>query len=211
MAAPHVAGAWSLLREAVPDASVGTILNALRQTGQPITDTGLGGTATVPRVRHFRSAVDAGAGRKSAAGRDRDVADERARGNDVVDADPDRKRLRRLFGGSMERQRSADNRREHDDDSGVDDSRRPGAVGTAEVTVFTPAPGGGTSSSLTFTIDPAATLAVSASTVAPGGTVTVTLGNGIGGAQDWIAVAAVGTPNTSNLGWTYVGANVTTR
>ena len=36
MAAPHVAGTWGLLREAVPGASVGTILNALRQTGLPI-------------------------------------------------------------------------------------------------------------------------------------------------------------------------------
>ena len=55
MATPHVAGAWSLLREALPDASVGTILNALKQTGQPISDTRLGGTATIPRVRLFEA------------------------------------------------------------------------------------------------------------------------------------------------------------
>ena len=27
----------------------------------------------------------------------------------------------------------------------------------------------------------------------------------------WLALASVGSPNTSYLGWTYVGANVTTR
>ena len=36
--------------------------------------------------------------------------------------------------------------------------------------------------------------------------VTVTLANGYGGAQDWIALAAVGASNTSNLGWTYVAS-----
>ena len=40
---------------------------------------------------------------------------------------------------------------------------------------------------------------------------TVTLANGFGGAQDWIALAAAGAPSTSNVGWTYVGANLTTR
>jgi hypothetical protein len=59
---------------------------------------------------------------------------------------------------------------------------------------------------LTFTIDVPATLTVNASTVAPGATVTVTPANGYGGALDWIALAAVGAPNTSNLGWTYVAS-----
>lgn len=36
MATPHVAGAWALLREAAPSASVDTILNALRTTGYNI-------------------------------------------------------------------------------------------------------------------------------------------------------------------------------
>jgi hypothetical protein len=38
MAAPHVAGAWALIRSAVPDASVDMVLNALKTTGVLITD-----------------------------------------------------------------------------------------------------------------------------------------------------------------------------
>ena len=38
MAAPHVAGAWALLNQAAPNASVPQVLNALSATGRPITD-----------------------------------------------------------------------------------------------------------------------------------------------------------------------------
>ena len=85
------------------------------------------------------------------------------------------------------------------------------AVGTAQVSVFTPAPGGGTSGSVTFTIAVAPTLTVSASTAAPGSAVTVTLSGGLGGATDWITFAATSAPNTSYLAYTYVGSGVTSR
>jgi hypothetical protein len=84
------------------------------------------------------------------------------------------------------------------------------AVGTAQVTVFTGVTGGGTSAPLTFTIA-APTLTTDLRSVRPGGTVTVTLTNGFGGALDWLALAAVGAADTSFLQWTYVGAGVTTR
>lgn len=38
MATPHVAGAWALIRSAIPDVSIDTILNALKTTGVLITD-----------------------------------------------------------------------------------------------------------------------------------------------------------------------------
>jgi len=57
----------------------------------------------------------------------------------------------------------------------------------------------------------APTLTVSATTAPPGGQVTVTLTNGLGGAQDWLALATVAAPSTSYLQWVYVGAGVTTR
>jgi hypothetical protein len=41
--------------------------------------------------------------------------------------------------------------------------------------------------------------------------VTVTLTNGLGGSQDWLAFAATGAANGSYLQFTYVGAGVTTR
>jgi subtilisin family serine protease len=89
------------------------------------------------------------------------------------------------------------------------------AAGTAAVTVFTPAPGGGTSAPLSFTIGQGQTtgpqLTVSATTVAPGGTVTVTLTNGAGGIGDWLAFARTTQSNSSYLTYTYVGLGVTTR
>jgi len=51
MAAPHVAGAWAVLKEAAPDASVPEILSALQDTGVPITDTRAGaGNRVKPRI-----------------------------------------------------------------------------------------------------------------------------------------------------------------
>ena len=85
-------------------------------------------------------------------------------------------------------------------------------AGTAQVSVLTPAPGGGTSGNLTFTIaNPVPSLTVNATTVVGGTAVTVTLTNGLGGAQDWIALADASAPNTSFITWTFVGTGVTTR
>jgi hypothetical protein len=54
-------------------------------------------------------------------------------------------------------------------------------------------------------------LAVSATSVSGGSSVTLTLTNGLGGSGDWLALAATGSPNTSYLQWTAVGAGATTR
>jgi subtilisin len=50
MAAPHVAGAWALMEQANPGASVSSILTALQNTGVPVTDDRSGGTQTKPRI-----------------------------------------------------------------------------------------------------------------------------------------------------------------
>ena len=39
MAAPHVAGAWAVIKQKYPDASVAEVLGALQATGKPVTDT----------------------------------------------------------------------------------------------------------------------------------------------------------------------------
>jgi hypothetical protein len=54
-------------------------------------------------------------------------------------------------------------------------------------------------------------LAVSATSVAPGSPVTVTLTNGFGGAGDWIGFANATAPDTSVIDYVNVGTNVTTR
>ena len=48
MATPHVAGAWAVYRERFPNASVATVLAALRNTGTRITDPD--NNVTVPRI-----------------------------------------------------------------------------------------------------------------------------------------------------------------
>jgi hypothetical protein len=78
------------------------------------------------------------------------------------------------------------------------------------VTVFTPAPGGGTSNAVTFNVTGPPTLTVSTRSVAPGGLVTVTLTGGLGGSTDWIAFAATSASDMSYIQYIYVGGGATT-
>ncbi len=50
MSAPHVTGAWGVLREMYPSASVATILGWLQANGQPITYMSGGSNVTTPRI-----------------------------------------------------------------------------------------------------------------------------------------------------------------
>jgi hypothetical protein len=85
------------------------------------------------------------------------------------------------------------------------------AVGQAQVTVFSPAPGGGASTALPFDIVPAPVLSVSATSAARGTPITVTLTGGLGGSKDWLALASASSSNFSYIVYTYVGAGVITR
>ncbi|AXJ00608.1 Por secretion system C-terminal sorting domain-containing protein [Cyclonatronum proteinivorum] len=51
MAAPHVAGAWALIRQKYPDAPVAVVLEMLQDTGVPITDSRNGINLTFPRIQ----------------------------------------------------------------------------------------------------------------------------------------------------------------
>jgi subtilisin family serine protease len=53
MATPHVAGAWAILKQRAPTATVTAVLNALKSTGLAITDSRNG--VTTPRIRIFRA------------------------------------------------------------------------------------------------------------------------------------------------------------
>jgi hypothetical protein len=85
------------------------------------------------------------------------------------------------------------------------------AIGNAQVTVFSPAPGGGISAALPFTIAPAPVLTVSTTSSTPGASITVTLTGGLGGSGDWLSFASTSVGNTAYLQYTYVGNAVTTR
>ena len=56
MAAPHVAGAFALIRQKAPDATVGEIVQALRATGKPVQDY-RNRTITTPRI-DVKAAID---------------------------------------------------------------------------------------------------------------------------------------------------------
>ena len=51
LATPHVSGAWAVLKQAMPGASVDDNLTALQATGKPVTDTRSGGTVTKPLIQ----------------------------------------------------------------------------------------------------------------------------------------------------------------
>jgi hypothetical protein len=83
--------------------------------------------------------------------------------------------------------------------------------GTRTITVFTPAPGGGTSSGTTLTVTGPALTVNMTSAFVNSHNVIVTLTNGMGGGQDWLAIARTTDPNTTYLAWTYVGGGITSR
>jgi subtilisin family serine protease len=215
MAAPHVAGSWALARQALPSASVTTILNALRSTGLPITDgrwtfLGIPGS-TVPRVRVFEAlrtlvpiasppptltALSPSSTRAGFGAVTLTLTGTGFNLSSKVEWNGAARPTQLISSTTLKATIPA---------SDV------AAAGTAQVRVTTPPPGGGTSSALTFTIDPPPTLTVSASSVGPGDPATVTLTNGFGGATDWIALAATSAPNNSYLNWIFVGASITTR
>ena len=211
MAAPHVTGAWALIRQAAPTASVTTILNALRSTGLPINDNRIwaSGTVTVPRVRVFQalaSLTPVTSPQPSITS----VTPLRVRAGAPATLTVTGSGFNGLstlqWNGIAQPTVALSNTQLRATVAAADL-----VVGTATVSVFNPAPGGGTSGGLPVAIDPAATLTVNATTVGPGSAVTVTLANGYGNAKDWIAVAATGAADRTYMQWTYVGTGLTTR
>jgi hypothetical protein len=213
MAAPHVSGAWALMRQALPGASVTAILTALRATGIPITDTRLffGAGATAPRVRVFEALTS--------------VVPVTHPAPVLSSFSPARLRAG-VLPVTLTLEGSGFNARSIASWNGaprpttvvsitrlrVEISVADLAAGaTGQVTVVNPSPGGGTTPALTVPVDPAPSLTPSALTAPPGSRVTVTLANGFGGAGDWLAFANTSSPNSSYLTFTYVGSGVTTR
>lgn len=61
MATPHVAGAWAVIRSALPDATVSQVLNVLYSQGRFLHDDRAGGSVTVPRINIFATLNQMGA------------------------------------------------------------------------------------------------------------------------------------------------------
>ena len=211
MAAPHVAGSWAVLRQASPGASVSTLLTTLRQTGRSIADDRFLGTETVPRVQLFQALASLTPITNPAPSAF-SVSPDRVRAGTgpvtITITGADFNSFSVVLWNNAPLPSLVVN-------TTTIEATIPAAEltggGFAQVAVFTPAPGGGTSAALTVTIDPPPSLAVSTQTAATGTPVTVTLINGYGGSRDWLAFAASGSANNKYLKWTYVGAGVTTR
>ncbi len=211
MAAPHVAGAWAVIRQAAPTATVDEILGALTATGLPVIDVRAWGpgTTTVPRVRLFqalaslvplsnpapeltsvspatvRAGLTATLTLTGSGFNHQSVA--RWNGQDVLTSVTSTTELRATIPATAI------------------------GTGTGQLSVFNPAPGGGTSAALTVDIIPPPVLTVDETTVAPRAQATVTLQHGFGGQLDWLSLAAVGSANTSYVQQTWVGAGVLDR
>ena len=71
------------------------------------------------------------------------------------------------------------------------------------ITVFTPAPGGGTTASIGIPVL-TSSLSVDRTSAVEGETVTVTVTNPPGGPGDWLALAPVGSPSSQYVDYTYV-------
>lgn len=210
MAAPHVAGVWAVLKQAVPEASVTTLLTALRETGRPISDTRPGGSVTAPRVNLYEALTN--------------LISLSNPSPEITALFPTRVRASgpaftlTITGSgfnaySVVRWNGADRPTTVVNTTTIQAAIPDGDLaleGTADITVFAPTPGGGISSTLVLPIDPPPSISVNATTVAPSASITMTLANGFGGTTDWLAFAAVSALNTSNIQWRYVGSGQTT-
>src|SRR5581483_285658 len=214
MAAPHVAGIWALMKQAVPNVAVSTILRALQTTGLPITDDRyddlFGPGVTVPRVRALRalatltpvsSPLPAIASASPATLRAGVGATVTLTGTGFNALSTGR------WNGSTKPTRAISRTQIAVTLTASDVS----AEGSGQIAVSNPVPGGGLSGAVSIPIGPPPRLTPGAPIVAPGEQETVALVNGVGGATDYLTLAAVGSPDASSLQRTTVGAGVTDR
>ncbi len=207
MAAPHVSGAWALMKQATPGGSVDDILGPLQQTGKPIPDTRSATPFSKPRINMVGAlGIESPPPVLTSIAPSTVTAWGPAFTLTVTGLD--------FAGVSVVRVNGADRETTYLNATTLEASILASDITTLasslSITVFTPAPGGGTSSPVTLTLTQP-TLTVSATSVPAGSQVTVTLTNGPGNTYDWLAFAPTGAANTSYLQSIYVGAGVTTR
>jgi hypothetical protein len=205
MAAPHVAGTWAVLEQADPTASVDDILLLLETTGRPITDGRGSVNVTKPRIvlggalgfEYPIPILQTVAPTSVLAWRS--GATLAVTGLDFVRSSVV------LVDGSP-------TPTVYVSDTELSATLTANDLATSatsfNISVLTPIPGGGTSSSTPLTVvQPSMT--VSATSVNADDPVSVTLSAAPGGEFDWLALAAVGDPDSSWLEYIYVGLGVT--
>jgi hypothetical protein len=201
MAAPHVAGAWAVMRQANPLASVDEVLGLFVETGRPIFDGRSGGSITRPRIRlgaalGIEAPLPVLLSISPAALR----AESGAITLTVLGSGFVRASVVRLNGVP----RATVFVSETELRAQVTASDLQTQATSIAVSVVTPPPGGGSSATLSLVVlQPS--LTVDRTTASPGTSVTVTLNDGRGVWNDWIAFARVGDPagtylNTRNVG-----------
>ncbi len=203
MAAPHVAGAWAIYKQAHPTASVADALASFVNTGVPIIDERGG-----PTKRRIR--VSGAVGIESPApiiasvspttrvayGPDFTLT---VNGNDFVRS-------------SSVRVNGVPQPTSYVSKTQLTAQVAASAIATTasavSVTVFTPSPGGGTSNAASIGIL-TPSIQVDATTVTAGGRVNVTVLNSPGWPGDWIALAQVGSPPKTYIDWRHVSSSPT--
>ncbi|MDH3452085.1 MAG: S8 family serine peptidase [Gammaproteobacteria bacterium] len=205
MSTPHVSGAFAVLRQADPTANVDMLLSQLQTSGLPVTDNRSGVPITRPRIR-----IGTALGLEYPIPVLNSISPDTARawgpgftltvtGIDIV---PDS--VVQLDGVDLAT-------------TYVDSTTLTATVSTtdlftgatsADVTVFTPVPGGGTSNPVALgLLQPS--LVTNATSVMPGDPISVTLTDGPGFTFDYINVALVGSDEASLVDWTYVNGATT--
>jgi subtilisin family serine protease len=207
MAAPHVAGAWAVLRQARPEASVAEVLAQLRESGRPVVDQRGGTGTTVPRIA-LAGALDIQwpvpvltSVSPAALQAWRPATTLTVTGADFV-----RRSVVQVNGVARPTTYAGPTALTVQ----VPATDLATTASSLSLRVVTPQPGGGASDVLTVPLTQPQ-LAVSAARITGGRTVTVTLTDGAGGPSDWLAVAPEGAPATTYAQWTYVGAGLSTR
>jgi subtilisin len=211
MAAPHVAGAWAIMRQAAPSASFTAILSALRTTGRPVADTRWWSVGTIaPRIRILEAAAIL-VPITNPVPVLTSISPTRLRGAVPTTLTVNGSNFNAfsvvLWNGSPRPTTAVSTTQLTATISTADLS----SGTSAQVAVRAPAPGGGTTASVTVPIDPPPTLVPNRLTASPGTQITVTLTNGFGGYSDWMSFAPTSAANSSYQSFTYIGTGVTTR
>ncbi len=206
MAAPHVAGAWAVMRQANPLASVDDVLTSLVNTGRPTPDGRSGGTFTKPRIRLGAAlGIEAPMPVLLAISPSSLLAWSPGGAIKVFGTNFVRASVVYLNGVPGPTTYLSSTELEVE----VTSADLMTQATSIAVSVATPPPGGGSSATLPLLLTQPS-LSVDTALANAGAPVTVTLTNGTGSDSAWIALARVGDLDVTYQSWTYVGTGNST-